>query len=269
MRRFNLFFWLLPSLLTTQVFSNTVNKNTVLVCYGKLDPAKIKGYNYVILEEKNFKAADINQIKKYNKKVLAYISLGEVNSNAIHYKLLKNRVLGKNNNWDSYYLNLKDQSTAVVLVSLIKKVLEKGFDGLFLDNIDNFSSFGPQFNQRKELVNLIKRIKTEYPNHVLVQNSGLELIPDTKDFIQSVLFESVASDYTFQDKIYKLRENGDFNQRLKRIKEITVKYKIPVILIEYADSKQLYDQIVKRIEPTKFNYFIGKIDLQSIPNFNK
>ena len=269
MRRFNLFFWLLPSLLTIPVLSNPVNKSTVLVCYGKLDPAKIKGYNYVILEEKNFKAEEVKQIKKNNKNVLAYISLGEVNSNAIHYKLLKNRTLGKNNNWDSYYLNLKDQSTSVVLMSLIKKVLDKGFDGLFLDNIDNFSSFGPQAKQRKELIALIKKIKTEYPNHVLVQNSGLELIPDTKNFIESVLFESVATDYTFQGNSYKLRETNDFNERIKRIKEINTKYKIPVLLIEYADTKQLYDQIVKRLASTDFDYFIGKIDLQSVHNFTK
>jgi uncharacterized protein (TIGR01370 family) len=154
-------------------------------------------------------------------------------------------------------------------MSLIKKVLDKGFDGLFLDNIDNFSSFGPQAKQRKELIALIKKIKTEYPNQVLVQNSGLELIPDTKNFIESVLFESVATDYTFQGNSYKLRETNDFNERIKRIKEINTKYKIPVLLIEYADTKQLYDQIVNRLASTKFDYFIGKIDLQSVPNFTK
>ncbi len=269
MRRFNLFLWLLPSLLSTTVFSNPVNKSTVLVCYGKLDPAKIKGYNYVILEEKNFKTEEITLLKKNNKNVLAYISLGEVNSNAIHYKLLKNRTLGKNNNWDSYYLNLKDKSTPVVLMSLIKKVLDKGFDGLFLDNIDNFSSFGPQFAQRNDLVALIQRIKKEYPNHVLVQNSGLELIPDTKNFIESVLFESVATDYSFKGNEYKLRENTDFKERLKNIKEINTKYKISVLLIEYADNKTLHDQIVKRLSSTNFEYFIGKIDLQSVTNFTK
>lgn len=256
-------------MLSSPVFSNTVNKSSVLVCYGKLDPTKIKGYNYVILEERNFKKEEIAILKKNNKNVLAYISLGEVNSNAIHYKLLKNRTLGKNNTWDSYYLNLKDKTTPVVLMSLIKKVLDKGFDGLFLDNIDNFSSFGPQFAQRNELVALIQRIKKEYPNHILVQNSGLELLPDTKRFIESVLFESVATDFSFKEATYKLRESTDFNQRLKNIKEVSSKHKIPVLLIEYADNKMLHDQIVQRLSSTNFEYFIGKIDLQSVPNFTK
>lgn len=269
MRRFNLFLWLLPSLLTTPVFSNSVDKSSVLVCYGKLDAAKIKGYNYVIVEEKNFKAEEVQLIKKNNKNVIAYISLGEVNSHAIHYKLLKNRTLGKNNNWNSHYLNLKDASTQVVIMSVIKKIIEKGFDGLFLDNVDNFSSFGPQFAQRSELIKLIQKIKKQYPNHVLVQNSGLELIPDTKNFIKSVMFESVATDYSFKENTYKLREINDYTERLKRIKEIHSKHKLPVLLIEYANSKQLYNQIVKRLSSTNFDYFIGKIDLQSVPDFTK
>lgn len=269
MRRFKLFLWLLPSLLSTPVFSNPVNKNTVLVCYGKIDPAKIKGYNYVILEEKNFKKEDVTLIKKNNKNVLAYISLGEVNSNASHYNLLKNRVLGRNNNWDSYYLNLQEKSTPVVLLTLIKKVLDKGFDGLFLDNIDNFSSFGPQFSQRNELIALIKRIKKQFPSHVLIQNSGLELIPETKEYIKAVLFESIATDFSFKDNGYKLRENADFIERLKSIKEINMNYKIPVLLIEYANNSILYDQIVKRLSVSNFEYFIGEIDLQTIPNFKK
>ncbi len=269
MRRFNLFLWLLPSLLTMPVFSNAANKNTVLVCYGKLNPAAIKGYNYVILEEKNFRKEEIKLIKQHNRNVLAYISLGEVNSNAVHYRLLKDRVLGKNNHWDSHYLNLKDATTSVVLMSLIKKVLDKGFDGLFLDNIDNFSSFGPQAAQRNELIGLIQKIKKQYPNHVLVQNAGLELIPETKDYIESVMFESVATDYSFKDNTYKLRESNDYNERLKRIKAVNVQYKIPVLLIEYANSKQLFEHIVKRLSSTRFEYFIGEIDLQSVPGFTQ
>ena len=107
---------------------------------------------------KEIKKEEITIIKKNNKNVLAYISLGEVNSNASHYNLLKDNTLGKNNNWNSHYLDLKSDKTTIVLMRLIKKNLDKGFDGLFLDNIDNYSSFGPQKNQRKELIELIKKI---------------------------------------------------------------------------------------------------------------
>jgi uncharacterized protein (TIGR01370 family) len=269
MRRFNLFLWILPSLIGFPVFSFPVNKSTVLVCYGKLDATKIKGYNYVILEEKHFKKEEITIIKKNNKNVLAYISLGEVNSNASHYNLLKDNTLGKNTNWNSHYLDLKSDKTTLVLMRLIKKNLDKGFDGLFLDNIDNYSSFGPQKNQRKELIELIKKIKKQYPNHLLIQNSGAELIEDTNKYVDAILFESVATNFSFKDNVYKLREIKEYTAYLDRLKAIHSKYKLPVILVEYADNQKLYTEVINRLATTNFEYFIGKIDLQSIPSFTK
>ena len=269
MRRFNLFFLLIPALLNSSLVSLPIDKSTVLVCYGKIEAAKIKGYQYVILEEKNFSKEEVSLIKKNNKKVFAYISLGEVNANASHYNLLKNSTLGKNKNWNSHYLDLKAEKTTIVLMRLIKKNLDKGFDGMFLDNIDNYGSFGPQKSQRKELVALISKIKKQYPNHLLVQNSGAELIDETHKFIDIVLFESVASNYSFKDNLYQMREEADYQTYLKRLKELNATYKLPIILVEYSDSQTLNTALINRLSATNFDYFIGKIDLQSLPTFPK
>ena len=152
---------------------------------------------------------------------------------------------------------------------LIKKNLDKGFDGLFLDNIDNYSSFGPQKNQRKELIELIKKIKKQYPKHLLIQNSGAELIEDTNKYVDVILFESVATNFSFKDNVYKLREIKDYTAYLERLKAIHSKFKLPVILVEYADNQKLYSEVINRLASTNFEYFIGKIDLQTIPNFTK
>jgi len=37
--------------------------------------------------------------------------------------------------------------------------------------------------------------------------------------------------------------------------------------IEYADSKKVADAIKKRMDSTDFEFFIGKIDLQTLPKF--
>ena len=55
---------------------------------------------------------------------------------------------------------------------------------------------------------------------------------------------------------------------MSRIDSINAKYSIPFILVEYADSKTLVDQIEKRFENVPYEYFVGKIDLQTIPQFN-
>lgn len=258
---------ILPSLLVTTFFANGINRSGVLVCYGKLKPENIKGYSYVILESKYYLPSDIRVMKSNNDTVFAYISLGEVNANASHYEELKNAILGKNEIWNSYYLDLKSENTKQIMMQIIDNTLALGYDGLFFDNIDNFSTHGPQKDQKMEIISLLKTIKEKYPDKKFIQNSGLDLVSETSSYVDAIVVESVATDYTFNNKKYKLRNYNDFDTYMQRLKSITKTYKIPVILIEYADSEILFNEIVNRIAPFNFEYFIGNIDLQNIPKF--
>lgn len=269
MRLIKFFLFILPSVLVTNLFAIAPKKNTVLVCYGKLSAASIKGYGYVILESKHYTAADVKKIKEQNEKVFAYISLGEVNAHAPHYKDLKSLTLGKNEIWNSYYLNLKSEKTSTVLMTIIDKTLKKGYDGMFLDNIDNYTIHGPQKEQRKELVTLLRNIKETYPKKLFIQNAALDLVSDTSAYIDGIAIESVASLYNFKDKKYALRDTKEFETTMDRLKTISTNYKVPVILIEYAGSEKLKNQILERIKLSNFQYFIGNIDLQGLPKFKQ
>lgn len=244
-------------------------KDSVLVCYGKLNPESILGYKYVILEDKHNSKSDIAIIKSNNKKVFAYISLGEVNKYTDHYEELKSSSLGKNEIWNSYYLNLKSDKTITVLLDIISNLFNKGYDGLFLDNIDNFSTFGNQKDQKDDLISLLQKIKSAHSNKEFMQNAGIDLVPETFKFIHSIAIESVASDYLFKNNTYNLRNLNEYNERIQSLKTINKTYNIPIILIEYADTQKLYDKIRARIDTTNFDSFIGNIDLQKLPKLKK
>jgi uncharacterized protein (TIGR01370 family) len=154
-------------------------------------------------------------------------------------------------------------------MKMVDNILANGYDGLFLDNIDNFSDYGPQSNQKPEVIQFIKKIKTDYFNHILIQNAGLELINETGQYIDSVVVESVASNYTFDDKSYKLRDEFEFDAYVNRLVSIKKQYNLPILLIEYADTITLRNAIEKRIKPSRFDYFIGNINLQTMPKFTK
>ena len=260
--------FVLPSLLVSDAFGSETNKNTVFVCYGRLEPGSIKGYDYVIIESKYYTYYEVQKIKSQNDKVVAYISLGEINANSSYFPQFESDFSGKNEIWNSHYLNLKSEKTQTILRKMVDNILALGYDGLFLDNVDNFSSFGPQFNQKLELIDLIKGIKTEYFDHILIQNSGLELLKETAPFVNYVVVESVASNYTFDDKSYKLRNENEFEEYINKLIEIKKKYDLPILLIEYANTFELRDAIEKRIKPSRFDYFIGNINLLTTPQFN-
>jgi polysaccharide biosynthesis protein PelA len=266
MRLINLFLLLLPSVLIPRMFAAT-GKANVLVCYGRLQPETVKGYNCVIVEQEHYTPAEVRILKAQNEKVLAYISLGEVNAHAKHYAELKDNTLGKNDTWNSYYLDLTAEKTTAALMKIIGDAINQGYDGFFLDNFDNYGSWGKQSAQKQALIALLKQINNKYPHYTFLQNAGLDLIADTAAYVDGVIVESVATDYSFAGKTYKLREDADFNARAIKLAAVSQTYSLPVMLIEYADTKILRDAAEKRIKRLGFDYFIGQIDLQAVPQF--
>jgi len=255
-----------PSILFSN--DNIMPKHSILICYGRLEPETIKGYHYVILESQHYNIYEINKIKSQNEKVVAYISLGEINAHSKYFELLKENTFGKNEIWNSYYLNLKSDYTIEKIMEMVKNTLDLGYDGLFFDNIDNFTSFGPQSQQKEDLLKLLKTIDNDYSDHVFIQNAGIQIISETAQYVDAIVVESVASNYTFDDKNYKLRDLTVFENAISELEKVRKKYKIPLILIEYADNMELYNAILKRINDSKFDCFIGNIDLQTMPKFS-
>lgn len=269
MRQIKMILLVLSSLIMSNFSVKSHEKEDVLFCYGKLKAQSIVGYKYVVLEAKHYTKSEIATIKKNNVHVLAYISLGEINAHSEHYKMLKDNTLGKNENWNSHYLDLSSNKTVVALMLIIKDLMNDGYDGLFLDNIDNFSTFGKQKEHKEYLIKFLSKLRKEYPKLFFLQNAGLDIVDDTNKFVDAVAIESVATNYTFNDKKYKLRDEEDYKKYITKLKNINNKYSLPIILIEYADTKKLHDAIVKRISSTGFSFFIGKIDLQTLPKYTK
>lgn len=243
------------------------SQKKVLICYGDFFPEKVKGYEYVIVEPSYFTKADVLALKSNNTTVLAYLSLGEVDSTSDYFSELKDITLHHNPIWNSYVLDLNEPKTLAVLSGKIDTYIrDKGFDGLFLDNIDNFTIDGPTPEQRPILISFLKDIRSRYSDVFLMQNAGLSILNDSHTLIDGLAIESIASDYDFTRKQYRLRTKSDYKFKSKKLSEIAKEYKFPVIVIEYSDSKYLNKYILKRVENKGWSYFISTIDLQNIPN---
>lgn len=257
---------------TIVIFSGMITaqqKNEqILFCYGDLFPEKVTGYDYLIVEPAYFSGKDVSVFKENNKKVLAYISLGEVDKGSWYYPKLVQHTIGENKIWDSNILDLENPKTTEVLFELIETYMTvKGYDGLFLDNIDNFSIYGPTPHQKSALTAFLKQVKTAFPDIFMMQNAGVEIIADTCNYVDAIGVESVATDFDFTRRKYRLRDEKGFTDRVKQLSNIETEHKIPIILIEYADTKLLHAEIINRIKDLGWSYFIGRIELQNIPKY--
>ena len=249
-------------------FTGKIKHETVFVCYGNVNPSSVVGYKYVILEPFFYNQKEIQQFKESNENIFAYLSLGEINVYSKFYEKLKSLTIGRNKNWNSLLLNLETKETIAVLTEAIDEFIELGYSGIFFDNLDNFGIYGQQTNQKLKLLEFIKNMNSKYPNHMFIQNAGLEFIDLTYKFVDAILFESVASQYDFGNKSYHLRSEKEFKIRQEKINEIGDKYNIPVLVVEYANSYDDYNEIIKRLYLNKLHFFVGNIDLQTIPNYS-
>jgi hypothetical protein len=184
---------------TTQAVAQELTKEKqVLFTYGDFYPKDVSGYEIVVLESSHFDSEDIEILKQQNNTVIGYISLGEVNESAAHFPQVKDFTLGKNELWNSHILDIENEETREALMNIFQFNVKKGLDGMFLDNIDNYTVFGPTPEKEEALVDFLQTIHSVFPEIYLMQNAGVSIIEDTHPYINSVAKESIATDYNFE-----------------------------------------------------------------------
>ncbi|WP_298502975.1 endo alpha-1,4 polygalactosaminidase [uncultured Maribacter sp.] len=267
MRPINILYFLLPFLGVSQLQEKDAIANKLFVCYGKVNPELITGYDLVILESEHYTSSEIAIFNRNNTKVAAYISLTEVNEYASFYKEMAPYTLGKNGIWNSRFIDIKNKKAQEVLLKVINKIKQKGIEGLFLDNLDNVSQWGNLRNQKEEFIALLKRIKVENKNLFLVQNSGLFLAKELKNITNSIVVESVVSAYDFAKKEYAIRDINTQREIVKNLRQAKKIAKKPIYIIEYAETSRMKKMISREAKKIDFSVFVAQIDLQSIPKF--
>lgn len=268
MRLTSIIYFLLPFLTERPpAIERSKDSSPLFVCYGRIEPSTLIGNELLILESQHYTTDEIDLIKGQNKKVLAYLSLTEVHEAAFFYQAIKPYILSKNSHWNSQYIDISNQNAQEILFNAADTILSKGFDGLFLDNLDNVGEWGSLSGNDTALVKWVTKLKTRAPKSFLVQNSGLFLLEQLKPHIDAVVLESFITAYNFETKKYGLR---DANARIalsKKVSGIRKKIGKPIYIIEYADNLRLKKKVERALEQMGYPYFIANINLMTIPKF--
>ncbi|MTI86619.1 MAG: endo alpha-1,4 polygalactosaminidase [Balneolaceae bacterium] len=236
--------------------------------YAKTTPSQVQNYNMVIIEPDHYTKAEIDALKATNTRVIGYITLGEVDKSRWYFPLLEERgFVGINENWDSPYLDLADDSTrAIVLDKVLPEIMIKGLDGVFLDTVDAVSPYGERSHLQSYMVQLIQGIRNRYPNTTIIQNAGFFLLEQTAPLVDGVLIEDIATSYDFGKREYIYRDQEDYQQRLDYLKKYTLEYDLPFFIIDFAVSPEKQAQVRQRLDSLKLPYFISNIGLTKLPS---
>ena len=112
---------------------NKLSINSFWVYYGSNHVEELSKYDLVIIEPYNYNKEDIKRLKELNPKikVIAYLSIGEVDKERDYFEDCKSIIIGKNPNWDSYYVNISSQ----IWKNIIFNEIDKFIDDAVINNI--------------------------------------------------------------------------------------------------------------------------------------
>lgn len=237
------------------------------ICYAKVTPEQVQHYRMVIVEPDFYSQSEMESLRNTGTKILAYVTLGEVDQNRWYYPELKELGFrGKNENWNSHFINLQlEEARRILLKEVIPRIAAKGVDGFFLDTIDAVSPETERGDLQPYMVELIEGIRAQYPHKIIIQNAGLFLLDQTEDDINAFLTEALASDYDFAAREYKVRSDKEFNLRLGYLNEYIKGNGLPFFILDFAETEDQLSQIKTRLDTLKRPYYISNIGLSEIP----
>lgn len=216
--------------------------------YGKGQVKALAGRDAVIIETRNQTPESVAAIRKNGTLALGYISAGEAHHlhkgdgqgpgghDSAYYDRNNDGKPDRNETWNSYFVKAASSSWINQFLSEAKRLREEyGVDGFFLDTVETFSLYT---DNRKPMIELIRKLREQHPQAVIVINRGWEILGDLAGVVDGLMYESFTSSYDFGTKSYvrmrpsALDEGRDIAERyLKPVQDSTG---LVVLALDYA-----------------------------------
>lgn len=202
------------------------------VYYADRKPAKaFFGYDLVVFDSHHHPR--LRPLKERGQTVLGYLSVGEVEKHRPWFRAVREQglLLEENPNWPgSYFVDVRDPRwRARVIEELIPRLVREGFDGVFLDTLDNPLYLEERDPGRFEgmttaAADLVRGIRRHYPYLEIMVNRAYDLLPRVAEDIDRVLGESVYSDYDFEDETYQRVADKAYRRQVERLQALHAEY---------------------------------------------
>jgi len=208
--------------------------------------------------------------------LLGYVSVGEVESHRSFFTDVQAEgiLLQENQNWKgSYFVDLRDKRWPKrMLEQIIPKVIGQGFNGLFLDTLDNAIELEridaqKYAGMKSAAAALVRDIRSRYPALTIMMNRGYELLPEVERDIDMVLGESVFTSYDFNTCKYQRVPRDTYLSQVRILKEAQRRRPgLKVFTLDYWNPEDLAEiQRIYRIERSNgFNPYVATINLDRI-----
>lgn len=223
-----------------------------------------KNSGTIAVEPEDYTDAEIKAIKKKRKPVLAYLSIGSISTERSFYKKFSKYKKDRLEDWEKeYYMDMTAEPWTNFLIERAKSLIERGFDGLWLDNLDVYEYYKSTktFNACKKLLKDIKALG----KYVMV-NGGSEFFDDAMDkklklttMVDGVTQEEVISRITSYKGSGKFgTQKKDQSKWYKSYMKRLLKHNVQTFLLEYTKNQIVRNKIREFCKESKMTgYYIS------------
>ena len=164
---------------------------------------RLAARDLVVVDGDDTTSGQVQRLRSRGAVVLAYLSVGSVESWRSWFPLLEDYRLEELGDWDGerYTDVSKPEARAALADKIAPELLAKGFDGLFLDNVDMVEDHAPQ---QPGMVDLVKRLsdRVRADGHVLMAQNADASIDPFVGFLDAWNREDPTGTYDFEKKRY-------------------------------------------------------------------
>lgn len=210
------------------------------------------------------------------KTLFGYVSIGEVGRGRSYYDAVREQglTLGENPNWEgSLFVDVRSGAwTKRVIEEIIPRLLRKGFDGVFLDTVDNAAYLEDRFPERYAgmtgaMSRLILTIREHYPSVPIIMNRGLDVLPRVEHAVEYVLAESLYTDFDFDRQTYSRVDPDMYRRQVAALKAAEERQEdLTILSLDYwdPDDAATIDEIYRVERRSGFHPYVATLALDRI-----
>ena len=220
-------------------------------------------YDEIVIDAQYFTDNEISYMKSKGKVIYSYLNVGSIEDFRDYYDDYKDLTLGDYENWDEErWIDVSNKDWQdFVINNLAYNIINKGIDGLFIDNVDVYYNYKNDdiFNGLTYILKELKKM-----TYTLI-NGGDEYVMEyyerynnITDIMSGVNQETVFSKINWDREDSFSKNDKSETEYFMEYVEFIGSHEGDVYLLEYSRDNALINTIYDYCNNHNFKYYVSK-----------
>lgn len=185
--------------------------------------SRLSGYDLIVVDGEEASKEQVAAMHANGSIVLAYLAVGSIERNRSWYPAARRYKLDYWPDWGEWYANTAARGYRDLIAKRVApKMLRKGFDGLFLDNVDMIETHPRQKKGMRVLVKRLSKLTHARGGLLFAQNGDASIGPSLP-YLDGWNREDVGFTYDFNRRRYRRVPTGENADALKALRRVAAR----------------------------------------------